>query len=264
MSEIFLKQISLLYVEDSRAMREILAKRLEKRVKKLIVAEDGEEGFEKYCQYKPDIILTDIEMPKLNGFELAKKIRQDNKDAIIIVLSAHTDSSFLLDALELNISGYLLKPVDKDKLHHQLEFYARYVYLTKVNQEQQKELDIQKKALQYLLDKQQIMSFIIVENQIYCASNTFLEFFDTTDVSSCVNIKDVFVQNDNYFYPKFFESTNDTADVFIGDLLFGEVNKLEKIKRVVLLQGKATVPKSFLISVSEIDANNHLYGVEFS
>ena len=264
MSEVFLKQINLLYVEDSRAMREILAKRLEKRVKKLIVAEDGEEGFEKYCQYKPDIILTDIEMPKLNGFELAKKIRQDNKNAIIIVLSAHSDSAFLLDALDLDVSGYLVKPVDKDKLHYQLEFYARNVCLNKVNQEHQKNLDIQKKSLQYLLDKPEVMSFILVGNQMYCASNIFLEFFDITDVSSCVNIKDIFVQNDNYFYPKFFESRMNTTDKLVGELLFDEVNKLEKIKRVVLIQGKAKIPKSFLISVSEIDENSHLYCVELA
>ena len=264
MSEIFLKQINLLYVEDSRAMREILAKRLERKVNKLFVAENGEDGFEKYCQYKPDIILTDIEMPKLNGFELAKKIRQDNKDAIIIVLSAHTDSSFLLDALDIDISGYLIKPVDKDKLHYQLEFYARYVCLNKVNQKQQKDLDIQKKSLQYLLDKPQIVSFIIVENQIYSASNAFLEFFDIKDVSSCVNIKDIFVQNENYFYPKSFESRMDTTDEFVGELLFDELNKVEKIKRVVLLQGKAKIPKSFLISVIELDKNSHLYCVELA
>ncbi|NQY94967.1 MAG: response regulator, partial [Campylobacteraceae bacterium] len=120
----FLQEVTLLYVEDSLAIREILSARLRKKVKHLIVAEDGEEGLAKYIEHKPDMILTDVTMPKMDGIEMTRKIKEIDTYIPIIILSAHNDSTYLLEAIELGVSGYLLKPVDREKMATQLETYA--------------------------------------------------------------------------------------------------------------------------------------------
>jgi len=140
MEKTYLQDVSVLYVEDSKFMREVLAKRLVRKVKELIVSEDGNDALEKYKLHNPDIVLTDIEMPGLNGCELALKIKEINEHAVIIVLSAHSSSTVLLEALESGVSGYLLKPVDKEKLHFQLELYAKMICLDRINKLQEKKI----------------------------------------------------------------------------------------------------------------------------
>ena len=68
----FLGELNLLYVEDEEIVRNLLSPRLERFVKKLYVAKDGQDGYSKYLEFKPDLILTDISMPKLNGIEMSK------------------------------------------------------------------------------------------------------------------------------------------------------------------------------------------------
>jgi len=140
MNENFLSQATLLYVEDEDAIRDFLETRLSRKVKKLYVAVNGEDGYEKYCEHKPDIILTDVTMPKLNGIEMAKKIKQINKNIPIVIMSAHSDTSYLLQAIELGISGYLLKPVDKTKLFDTLESNVKTKFLVKEVVEKRKQL----------------------------------------------------------------------------------------------------------------------------
>ena len=173
----YLNEINLLYVEDSKSIREILSRRLERKVNKLIVAVDGEDGYNKYLEYKPDIILTDIEMPKLNGFELSRKIKSINKDAIIIALSGHTTSSFFIEALESGIYGYFTKPVDKEKLHYQLEFYAKAIYLEKTTQQNFEHLNELEPIISYFINKETNISFITKSNKLIFGNNLFLDFF---------------------------------------------------------------------------------------
>ncbi|VAW48224.1 hypothetical protein MNBD_GAMMA02-1605, partial [hydrothermal vent metagenome] len=68
-----LKDSSILYIEDDAITRKQLSKYFKSECRVLYTAVDGQEGFEHYQKYDPDIVITDIEMPKLNGLEMAKK-----------------------------------------------------------------------------------------------------------------------------------------------------------------------------------------------
>lgn len=140
MNDNYLSQSTLLYVEDDEAIRDFLSTRLSRRVKKLYTAVDGEDGYEKYCEYQPDIILTDVTMPKLNGIDMSRKIKETNKDIPIVIMSAHSDTSYLLEVIELGISGYLLKPVDKLKLFDTLESNIKTIFLEREVLEKRKQL----------------------------------------------------------------------------------------------------------------------------
>jgi DNA-binding response OmpR family regulator len=82
----------------------------------LYEAKDGIEGYELYKKYHPDIILTDIKMPKLDGISLAKKIREKDSTTKIIISTAFSEKSYLLDAIELNLEKYIIKPLTSRNL----------------------------------------------------------------------------------------------------------------------------------------------------
>ena len=121
MNDSFLSQATLLYVEDDETTRNYMSQRLVKKVKKLFLAIDGEDGIAQFQTHQPDIILTDVVMPKLNGIDMAREIKALSPKIPIVITSAHGDTSFLLDAIDLGIDGYLLKPLNKAKLFQTLE-----------------------------------------------------------------------------------------------------------------------------------------------
>ncbi len=106
----------VLVVEDDQVILEIIHNFL---VDNYIVkvAKNGKAGLEVYNRFKPEIIITDINMPKLNGIEMLKLIRKDDKNVKLIVLTAHSDVNFLLQATELKLTKYLIKPIEQNKLN---------------------------------------------------------------------------------------------------------------------------------------------------
>lgn len=110
------KHFSILYIEDDDGVRTVNSRFLSRLFKELFEAKDGEEGFAYYKKYQPDIILTDINMPKLDGLSLAKKIRKEDKLTKIIISTAFSDKEYLLDAIELNLEKYIIKPLNSRNL----------------------------------------------------------------------------------------------------------------------------------------------------
>lgn len=121
-----LKNLTLLYVEDDTDTRQASATILEDYVGKLIVAQNGKEALELFTHNQVDIILTDILMPKINGIEMIRKIREGkiNPQIPIVITTAHTETQYLLDAIHLHVDGYILKPVVIEDL---LETLAKVV-----------------------------------------------------------------------------------------------------------------------------------------
>jgi len=118
--EYFDKSMSLnvLYVEDSEIVRESTCDILDQYFDAYDIAIDGEDGFHKYKQFYEkhqtfyDIVITDINMPKINGIEMIKLILKLNQEANIIVMSAHNESDYLMEIINLGISNFILKPIN--------------------------------------------------------------------------------------------------------------------------------------------------------
>jgi DNA-binding response OmpR family regulator len=111
---------NLLYSEDEAGVREMVVEYLEEYFSTIYVAKNGKQALELYELYHPDIIITDIKMPKMNGLELAVAIRKQNKEIPIIITTAYTTTEYLLQAIELNLVKYLLKPVEEENLQEAL------------------------------------------------------------------------------------------------------------------------------------------------
>ena len=128
-----LKQISVLYVEDEAATREELVYFLKDRVKKLHIATNGEEGFNLYKKVNPDIVLSDIQMPKLNGISMSKQIKDYNSNAKIILLTAFNDSEYLFEAIKIGVEAYITKPIDIRNLLKNMGSVSSSVVLEREN-----------------------------------------------------------------------------------------------------------------------------------
>jgi YesN/AraC family two-component response regulator len=110
------KNLSLLYVEDEADTRKIVKELLDSMFFKVSEAVDGEEAFEHFEKGRFDMVITDLKMPKKDGLSLIKDIREIDSDIPIIIFSAHSDVNFFLEAIALDIDGYILKPVREKNL----------------------------------------------------------------------------------------------------------------------------------------------------
>ena len=114
------KNIKILYVEDDEIARENGVEYLENFFETIYEASDAIIALQLYEKYKPDIIITDIQMPKLNGLEFVKRIRQKDKKTQIIIITAFCDREYLLKAIELQLVKYLVKPVREKEFEEAL------------------------------------------------------------------------------------------------------------------------------------------------
>jgi DNA-binding response OmpR family regulator len=116
----YYKNIKILYVEDDDIARENGVEYLENYFENIYEASDAIKALQLYEKYKPDIIITDIQMPKLNGLEFVKRIRQKDKKTQIIIITAFCDKDYLLKAIELGLVKYLVKPVNEKEFEEAL------------------------------------------------------------------------------------------------------------------------------------------------
>lgn len=113
-----LKEITLLYCEDEAAVRETTRRFLSKFVREVLVAENGREGLERYREAadRIDLIVTDVSMPEMDGLVMTREIKSIDPDLPVIVTTAFSNSDYLLEAIDLNVDKYVLKPLQVDKL----------------------------------------------------------------------------------------------------------------------------------------------------
>lgn len=118
MEEIFnqFKNYTILCVEDEDGIRKRLVNTLKYYFKDVYEASNGEDGYYIYYDKRPDVIISDIEMPKKNGIEMVEEIRKNDLSTIIIMLTAYSNEEYLLNLINLNINHYILKPVVSDNL----------------------------------------------------------------------------------------------------------------------------------------------------
>lgn len=114
--EMILNNASILLAEDEDKVRESFKKVLLLYVNRVYEAKDGEEAILLYKKFSPSIVITDIKMPKIDGLELIRSIRQSDKKTPIIITSAYADQNLLLESIKLSLIEYLIKPVRESDL----------------------------------------------------------------------------------------------------------------------------------------------------
>ena len=150
-----LKNFTLLYIEDEDGIRENIGTILKDMFKKVYLVANTQDAYSIFLSEKLDLIISDIRLKRDNGIDLIKRIRKDNTKIRIIITSAHTDLSYMLDATELNLVKYIVKPINQTKLNQALEAFLN-TYKDNV---------IYKLANNYLFDEGK--SQIINQKEVY-------------------------------------------------------------------------------------------------
>ncbi|DAB27846.1 MAG: regulator [Sulfurimonas sp. RIFOXYD12_FULL_33_39] len=111
----------MLLVEDEENLARLLKEAIGDNFHSFTIAADGLEGIELFKKIKPDIVITDIMMPRLSGLEMAKRLKEINSDTPIIILSAFSEKEKLFSAIDIGITKYFLKPFDTEELLEYIE-----------------------------------------------------------------------------------------------------------------------------------------------
>jgi len=180
-----LSNYTVLYAEDDSGVRKNVAEMLEILFKQVFVASDGEEAYKLFLENSPQIVITDIKMPKLNGIELARKIRKKDENIQIIIISAYTEVDYMLDAIDLSLMKYIVKPITETKLFEALERFLQikkssgmidlkdgWVYNSakKVTTNGKEEFELSKKEsklLEMLLSKKSVLTYEEIELELW-------------------------------------------------------------------------------------------------
>ncbi len=115
------KKFDILFVEDEEAIRKNYVQYLKRYFANVYEAEDGQKAYQIYKEKKPHILIVDLNIPKQNGLELLAKIRESDHSVKAIMLTAHTEQKYLLEATSLKLTKYLVKPVNRTSLKNALD-----------------------------------------------------------------------------------------------------------------------------------------------
>jgi PAS domain S-box-containing protein len=105
--------IKILYAEDEGFFRSVMAEFLSELAENVLVAENGQKGLELFDRYKPDLIITDIAMPLMNGLRMLKEIKKNNQGVKTVITTSYGETDYFIEAIELGVDRFILKPFEK-------------------------------------------------------------------------------------------------------------------------------------------------------
>lgn len=236
---------TILYVEDEEGIRENVKRPLRYFSSELFIACDGQEGLELYKKYNPDIVVTDIKMPRMDGIEMSKAIKEIKPKQYIIIITAHNESRFLMEAVEMHIDSYILKPIDLDLLEKKIEIITENINI-------KRDLKIQRSLTQEISQPQD--NFLIVldkDEKIIFSNDRFLEFCSVANLDKfkkkhkCINY--LLIKGNDYFYP-------DNSD---KNSWLEQLKRIDSSNRLVSLLDKNNKPQIFIVFPTYIKNTEH-------
>ncbi len=175
-------ELTLLYAEDNQESRENYAFVLKDYFHKVYTAKDGREALNMYHEKKPDVLLLDVSMPKMDGLDVAAAIREEDEETPIIMLTAHSEREKLMRAVPLKLEKYLLKPINTKLLQNtMLNLIKRIQYKdiillkeglswNKMNES----LSYQKQHIKLTIKEKLLIQLLSTTPGEYCIRNTLI------------------------------------------------------------------------------------------
>ena len=238
------KNITILYVEDEDEIRQNTTRPLHRLCSELFIASNGKEGLELYKKHKPDIVISDIKMPNMDGIDMCKAIKDIDSEQHIIFTTAHSDSNYFMEAIEMQVDGYILKPIEYNLLENKINTIINQVII-------KNRLNEQKILCNEVTRFQNNLLFVLDDTkEVIFANEKFLEFFSIKDFEEFNEVyKDIgtlFIKNSGCFYPK-------KARYWLDDL---KQTKDEK-RRVVAIEDNKNNLRVFVIAFNEVCETSH-------
>jgi len=218
-----LNKIKVLYVEDEINIQEITYEAFSNIFHTVTAASDGIEALEyfKNDDIDYDIIVTDINMPRMNGIELIQEVRKIDLTLPITITTAHTETEFVQNAINLNVNGYTLKPINMSLLIKTIAQAAEARILRKELEEINNGLVYQLKEktfeLNSILNSQDNLVVVSNNEVLHSANKAFLGFLNKESIEQCnkdiKSIFSLFEKEDGYFYADDFSKLEEIAQI---------------------------------------------------
>ena len=216
------KNIKVLYVEDDKNVQEQTKMMFDLLFERVDVADNGEEGLEKYQEGNYDIVFSDISMPKMDGLKMIEKIKEKNPYQRVIIISAYNDSEYFLKAIELGVDGFLLKPININQFTLIIKKVVESILAERLVKDYHKKLEEEIKQKIEIIKKQLITDNLTgLENRY-----AFEEYINSLKEEKSL----ILINIDN------FESINTIYGYENGNKVLKTVaNRLKDLKRVFYL-----------------------------
>jgi len=193
MSNEKLKSISVLIVDDDSDIINAMKIMISRIVETVYTASNGKDGLESYKTNNPDMVISDIRMPILNGLEMAKAIKEISPEQPVAILSAHNDTNLFLDSIDIGIDKYFLKPLKVDALIKWIKYISKQIIT-------RKELKIQEENLHFIMNHNPDGICMIDGDKISYLNKSFLKLmnldsFENFDVDKNCIVKCIIDEN---------------------------------------------------------------------
>lgn len=182
LNQSFLNTLNVLYVEDSKTIRMQFSDILNKLFNNVIIAVDGQDGFDQFTSHKKEgveihIIISDINMPNMNGVELLEKIRETDSHTPFIFTTSYSESEYLLRAIKFNATDYVIKPVKTKDLIYTVQKVCQRKYHEKLKKQTLQDLEELLKMMNEvsLVSKTDLQGKITFANKAFCEVSGYSE-----------------------------------------------------------------------------------------
>lgn len=165
----FTKHFNVLYVEDNEDARNETKQILKDFFKNVITAVDGEDGLDKFKNNQVDVVITDINMPKMNGLEMIRHIKEIKPDISTLVVSAYNETEYFIEAIKLGIDGFILKPFEIEQFVDMLQKIAQNL----IHKKQAEEFESLLKQYQNIVDKSVMVAKFDIEKKFTYVNDEF-------------------------------------------------------------------------------------------
>ena len=237
-------ELSLLYVEDEPQARGEMQNFLERIVEDVYIAKNGKEGFELFKQYRPNIVFTDIYMPKMDGIEMARAIKSISEDVIVAYFTGDTGVNELINAINIGVDYFFLKPTDLSLVEKKLKSYYKKIRLNEA-------IHKQEALLQAILDFQEHMIVLATDRHIINVNKSFIDFFKCDNIHN-INLSEYFIKEEGYVY--------NTGTKSWLEFILSEMDSSNKVK---MLDHKTGNHKVFLVTATTFFLDMDYYIISF-
>ncbi len=266
MKKEILKELNILYAEDEDDVRIFTTKTLETLVANIVSVENGRIGLETFSESPENfnLIITDINMPKLNGLDMCEEIRKINPNIPIVITSAHSDENFLKRSIEVGVSSYTMKPIDLYQLIESIIKAAEPQYLrnklenSKNSQSNSENIDSKLEALKKILDSQENIVFVSNGTDMDIVNKKFLDFFNVQSKEDFLvkhqNVHSLFFKEAGLFCFDEEENTN----------WIEQIKNLSEINRIIKLSDKDNSLRTFIVNADKYEQDDSKFVVSFT
>jgi len=260
MNKEILKDICVLYVEDENDVREFTAKLLDSLLKRVYVAQDGLEGLKIYEENKNDIdlIISDINMPKMDGLSMCEAIKKINNEIPLVITSAHNDTNFLRKSIEIGVTTYAMKPIDLYQLMESIIKAMEPIILKKklveLNLSLESKIEQEISKIKSILDAQDNIIIVTNKEEITNVNKKFLDFFGINNFNEFIkskrNIFDFFKEDFGFISKE---------QITKQESWIKYIKELHEIDRIVKIKDALDEEKIFAINVDYYENKEDYY-----